>query len=132
MDLNYKEGFDEAYSMMVQTNENIADMSKLHFVAMFIFDFELDDTEMYESFALRMIEVIESILNEKTYEYIKSNYENYLLMVNMPFLKDKIDYGVSIRGAWFDEYEVYECCGIPIPQNFLSKFMTSIVEWVHD
>ena len=51
-----------------------------------------------------------------TFEYIESNHFNYLLMVNMPFFKDKLEWGGSIRGAWWDlhgdkEFTI-ESCGL--------------------
>ena len=53
-----------------------------------------------------MLEVIDVIINQTQFEYIKdeAKYLNYLTMVNMPFLSNKIEWGTSIRGAWFDEY----------------------------
>lgn len=66
------------------------------------------------------------------FEYIKNKeqYLNYLTMVNMPFLTDKLDWGGSIRGAWFDNWKEYEIDGIKINKQELEVFISQLIEWV--
>lgn len=139
--MDYKKELDRIFKSHIQENE-CESCSKLAFLGNVIFDFTTYDGEMDELFAEKMIEVIDSILNGKTFDYIKdrSNYINYLTMVNMPFLKEKIDWGTSVRGAWFDEYgypsgqnaAVYEigCEGdLVVPKIKVKEFMKELIVW---
>ena len=90
--------------------------TKMEYLGSSIFDFNTYDSEIDILFAEKMVEVLKVILNKNTFEYIKDReqYLNYLTMVNMPFLTDKLDWGGSIRGAWFDNWKEYEIEGIEI------------------
>lgn len=132
---------DERFKEEVETSE-CPPYNKLEFIGRDVFDFTTYDGAMDEFLAGKMIEVVDCILNGTTFEYQKdeANYINYLTMVNMPFLKDKLEWGTSIRGAWFDEYghhsekepRVYEI-GIGndliIPKIEIKNFMKQLVEW---
>lgn len=52
---------------------------------------------------------IEHIINRTTFDYIKdeANYLDYITMVNLPRIAKHIEWGGSIRGAWF-EYGKFE------------------------
>lgn len=132
MKMLYRDNIEEGYRFNMQFFEE--EMTKIQFLAKFFFDFELDDDDMYELFGSEMLEVIECILNENTFEYIKdpSNYKKFLTMVNMPFMDGKLDCGTSIRGAWFDDYDTYECCSIPIPHGQLTNFLRQLIDWVKE
>lgn len=108
------------------------DMSKLEFISDYIFDITTYDTEMSEKISSIMIEVLECILNKKTFEYIEDNekYYNYLMMVNIPFLKQKIEWGTSVRGAWFNVVKEIEICYIIIKKNEFEDFIKELIEWV--
>lgn len=74
------------------------------------FDFTTYDNDLSEKMARNMLDVIYAIWKRETFDYIdksQENYENYITMVNMPFLDmyHKLDWGGSIRGAWFALYE---------------------------
>ena len=79
------------------------DLTRLQFLSEHIFDFITYDDEMSELFATRALQVCEAINNKKTFEYIAESDQHcwYLLMVNMPFFNDKLEWGTSIRGAWW-------------------------------
>lgn len=80
--------------------------SELEYLGDYVFDFTCYDSDMSELFAKGMIEVIEALILNKTFEYQKQSdgkYITYLTMVNMPFLRDKLNWGTSIRGAWIDD-----------------------------
>lgn len=51
------------------------------------------------------LEVVEAITNRTNYEYISIPGNNfwYSMVVNMSFVKDKLNWGTSIRGGWWDE-----------------------------
>jgi hypothetical protein len=78
--------------------------SRLEYLGEYIFNFTTYDSEMSELFAAKAVEICAAINCDKTFEYIKdqNNYIWFLLMCNMPFFVDKLEWGVSIRGAWWD------------------------------
>ena len=82
------------------------DLSRLAYLGDFIFDFTTYDSEASEMFARKALEVCVSISENKTFEYQEDaeNYKWYLIMVNMPFFEGRLEWGTSIRGAWWDVY----------------------------
>ena len=117
--------------------------NRLEWIGNYVFDFTTYHGEMDEFFAKKMLEVIECILNNTTFDYQKdgANYINYLTMVNMPFLKGMLDWGTSIRGAWFDEYghhsepkpRLYHIgiTEIDVPKEEIKVFFKELIEWVY-
>ena len=101
---NYKKQLDKLY-LEEKDNECPPD-NKFQFLGNSIFNFTTYDSGIDELFAKKMLEVIDCIYNKTTFDYQndENNYINYLTMVNMPFMKGKLEWGTSIRGAWFDEY----------------------------
>lgn len=90
--------------------------SRLEYLSDHIFDFTTYDSEMSELFAKKSVEVSEAITNQSTIDYIRQSDENYrwyLLMCNMPFFYKKLDWGTSIRGAWWDHGVTFtiDTCG---------------------
>ena len=80
------------------TKEGEESLSKLEFLSCYIFDFTTYDSGMDKIFAQKMLDVIECILNKTNFQYIEAsneNYLNYLTMINMPFLKDKLDWAIT-------------------------------------
>lgn len=118
------------------TKEGEESLSKLEFLSCYIFDFTTYDSGMDKIFAQKMLDVIECILNKTNFQYIKAsneNYLNYLTMINMPFLKDKLDWGTSIRGAWFN---LDNDCSIRLDEILIPKgadkielFMGEVLKW---
>ena len=100
---------------MFQTLINDAD--KYEYLSSEIFDFTTYDTEIDKMFVTKAVEVCRAITNRETFEYIKDdeNYKWFLIMCNMPFFADKIEWGTSIRGAWWslcgDKKFKIESCG---------------------
>ena len=79
--------------------------SRLEYLAEHIFDFTTYESEYSELFARKALEVCAAISDRKTFEYINEPEGRlwYMLMVNMPFFADKLEWGTSIRGAWWSE-----------------------------
>jgi len=123
LDENYKE----------QAEMGIELDSKMEYLGHTIFDFTTYDGEIDVLFSEKMIPVLKCILNKETFAYQENEeqYINYLIMVNMPFLTDKLEWGTSIRGAWFDDYKEYEidCGRIKIEKHELTEFITDLIEW---
>ena len=92
--------------------------NRLQFLGHFIFQFETDDPEMTELFAQKALEVCAAISDGTTFEYVenKEDYIWFLLMANFPFFLERIEWGVSIRGAWWDVWNQCRCdldsCGL--------------------
>lgn len=91
-------------------------LSRLEYLSVNIFDFTTYDSEADILFARKAIEVCNAISNRQTFEYQQDNenYLWYLIICNMPFFIDKLEWGTSIRGAWWgvskwDEFEISSC-----------------------
>lgn len=92
-------------------------VSRLEYLADHIFDFTTYDGGVSEHFAQKAVEVCAAISDRRTHEYIKDleQYQWYLLMCNMPFFVDRLEWGTSIRGAWWsvpDGGQKLSSCGI--------------------
>jgi hypothetical protein len=108
----YRELLEHSYE---QATYSDPEMSRLAYLSDYIFDFTTYDSDMGELFAGRALEVCAAINEGKTFDYIKDadNYRWYLLMVNMPFFAGRLEWGTSIRGAWWDHADqTLETCGI--------------------
>jgi len=110
--------------------------SKMEYAGSVIFDFTTYDSLVDSTFATLMLEVVGCILNRTATKYMNNEdcYLNYLIMVNMPFLTDKLEWGGSIRGAWFNDYQEYEidCGRIEIKEKELTVFIADLIEWCSD
>ena len=98
---DYARMLTEGYAAFASTDP----IGRLEYLSDYIFDFTTYDDEMAELFARRALEVCAAISNSTTFDYIKdaAQYRWYLVMCNMPFFADKIEWGPSVRGAWWGE-----------------------------
>jgi len=77
-----------------------------------------------------VLETLIQIKNRTTFEYIKdaTNYKNYIL--SCQFIMDWLNWGTSIRGAWFDTFEgvIGHACGEPIllTEDLINPF----IDWL--
>ena len=70
-----------------------------------LFDLVTYDDDVNERWGRAIIEVMRAIDKQETFEYIKGGgdqYEKYLIVANLLERHQLIDWGGSIRGAWFD------------------------------
>lgn len=109
--MDYKELLNNSYGMECSL---CTGLSHLEYLSVSIFDFITYDNNINRLFAQKALEVCNAITNGKNFEYQenKENYKWYLLMVNMVFFSNKLDWGTSIRGAWWnvgDNYEFHSC-----------------------
>ena len=92
--------------------------SRLRYLADHIFDFTTYEDEMAELFATKALEVCAAISGRTTFDYIKDvdNRRWFLLMCNMRFFEPRLNWGTSIRGAWWDTNDPNETkfstCGL--------------------
>lgn len=79
-------------------------VSRLEYLSENIFQFFTYDSSTNELFAKKAIEVCQAITNRKTFEYIedRQQYLWYLMLCHVPFFAKRINWGSSIRGAWWD------------------------------
>lgn len=89
--------------------------SRLDFLSESIFDFTTYDGEMAELFGRRAVEVVDAITNRTTFDYIKDpeGHKWFLVMCNTPFFRGRINWGTSVRAAWWDHDPIeYQSCGL--------------------
>ena len=77
---------------------------KYNWAACKIFDLTTYDSAMDERFVKDILEVCKVILNRETFEYIEDekNYVKYLVVCQLLCNFRWIEWGTSIRGAFFD------------------------------
>lgn len=111
------------------------DMERLEFLAENIFDFTTYENVVSSLMAKKCLEVCRAISDRKTFEYIESEEGNlwYLLMVNMPFFAEKLEWGTSIRGAWWILYNDHQftisSCGLYVGYEQLLEIKFNKDEW---
>ena len=77
---------------------------KLIFLSSEILGLTTYDTGLDVEFGSMVLETMKHIQNRTTFEYIEDeeNYKKYIMSVNL--IVEWLDWGTSIRGAWFNEY----------------------------
>lgn len=76
-----------------------------HEVVSRIFDLTTYDSEVDEIFTEAIVSVLEAIRDKKAFEYqreSKTKYLTYLLVVNHRMIHPLLNWGTSVRGAWFE------------------------------
>lgn len=75
-----------------------------------LFGFCTYEEEFCAEMTRSALDVADAISNRYTFDYISNdeNYRWYLLMVNMPFFENKLEWGTSIRGAWWVHFQTFE------------------------
>lgn len=86
---------------------SVEEPSKLEWVATSVFDLVTYDGDLDERFAKDILEVCKVILEKRNYEYIEDeqNYVKYILVCQLLDKNYWINWGTSIRGAWFEVNE---------------------------
>ena len=78
--------------------------TKYEWAASEVFHLTTYDSALDERFVKNIIEVCRVILERRTYEYIEDeeNYIKYILVCQLLEQNHWIEWGTSIRGAWFE------------------------------
>jgi hypothetical protein len=106
-----------------------------YFLAENVFDFTLYDTAKDVQWCMEALSVIRAILTGTTFDMFRdpANEEMYLKMVNMPFMDGLLEWGGSIRGAWFDTHgdkRFFEFGNaITVERCDIKVFMEALLEW---
>ncbi len=100
---DYKQLLEHSYAQECASASS-PPASRLEYLADHILNFTTYEQEMSEMFAGRAVLVCDAISRSKTFELVKDDTELmwFLLMCNMPFFKDRLNWGGSIRGAWWE------------------------------
>jgi hypothetical protein len=80
-------------------------VGRLNYLGDYVFNITTYDSSVSEFFAAIALQVAAAITDSVTCEYIEqsaAHYRWYLAMVNLPFFKCRIEWGGSIRGAWWE------------------------------
>lgn len=79
-------------------------VSKYVWAAHRVFDLTTYDDALDEQFVKDILEVCKIILDRENFEYIENeeNYIKYILVCQLLDRSNWIEWGTSIRGAWFD------------------------------
>lgn len=96
------------------------------FVADRIFKFTCYDDDISLHFGEICTDVVKAIKNKTTFEYIEKSHQNYIdyiMVVNLLDWAHIIDWGTSIRGAWFDWFKVY-------PEWPDAEISEGVIDWV--
>lgn len=108
---------------------------KYAYLSSYTFEYDTYDSGMDKVFACKTLEVCHSISNATTFKYIEdeNNYIWYLALVNMPFLKDKIEWGTSVRGAWWNYNKPsVDLGGETISDVDMKAFTIAMIEFIQD
>lgn len=134
--MNYTKLLEDSFVTEQELNLFPAD-TRLEYLSQHIFDFTTYDPEMDELFARKAVEVCQAISNGTTFHYIGNaeNYQWYLVMCNMPFFSERMSWGTSIRGAWWDlgpeSTTKLKSCGLwsDEPRQIMSVTFSSVEDW---
>lgn len=133
---DYKVLLEHSYAVAKTTFE-CPPQSRLEYLSEHIFDIVTYDSEMSELFASKAIDVCTAINNRKTFEFIEDieNYKWFLIICNIPFFSERIEWGASIRGAWWrlttkkDQID-FKSCGLWVgDEQLIDTLKFSENEW---
>lgn len=135
--MNYLDLLEESYCEESKPSGYKLQMdSRLEYLSGYIFDFTTYCSHYDEMFARRAVEVCNAITERTTFEYIKDEEQHkwYLLMCNMPFFADRIEWGSSVRGAWWDAgdtrfFEI-DSCGLWSNGKQILNLLLNEDDWV--
>lgn len=78
--------------------------TRLDWLGNFVFDFTTYDDDISELFGAKAVDFCKAVQDRTTFTYIEDpeNYRWFLLMANMSFFADRLNWGTSVRGAFWD------------------------------
>jgi hypothetical protein len=129
--MNYLELLERSYQYEKAEGASTPD-SRLEYLGDLIFEFTTYDSSMSRLFATKALEVCRAITEQTTFEYIanEEQYRWYLLMCNMPFFVPILEWGSSVRGAWWVPTIILDSCGLYNEKGDQIRTLTfSRVDW---
>lgn len=106
--------------------------SRLEFLSLHVFDFTTYDSELDIFFARKAVEVCRVMRDRTASRYIKDsdNYRWFIALLNMPFFAERIEWGTSIRGAFWDyTVQTLHSCGLWSEDSQTTQFTFTSDEW---
>ena len=96
--------YEENYQFHIE-NLPGAYRNKYNWAATEVFDLTTYDDNLDHLFVEKIVDVCKAILDGQTFEYIgnKDRYVTYILVCQLLDKFHWIEWGTSIRGAWFEE-----------------------------
>lgn len=112
--MDYNKLLDDSFEHFLENSDHLHDGTetqeelKAEFLASNVFDLTTCDSELDLIFIREIMSVVEAINYSKTFDYFKNDrdkYITYIRCVNLPWFSDKLNWGSSIRGAWWDYFQ---------------------------
>lgn len=104
--------------------------SRAAWLADYVFDVTTYDDGESEWFTDIILQAATAISNRTTFDYIKDedHCRNYLIAVNLSFFADRLEWGGSIRGAWWDGEQTFRLVGddVTIAEADLPAFFEAL------
>ena len=99
------------------------DATKYEWIAGDVFNLTTYDGSLDELFTTKIIEVCKVILNRENFDYIRddTNYIPYILVCQVLKNLNWIEWGTSIRGAWFERQCRDQCLSEPILKHWTQE-----------
>jgi hypothetical protein len=102
---------------------------KAAWVSSSIFGIATYDDNLDVEFGEAILDVMRAINDGRTFEYIVenngANYRKYILVCNWLEKRKMINWGTSIRGAWFDYWSKVQICdGVDFTKENLESLLT--------
>lgn len=94
----------DGHAALLKLNPGGAPKSRKAFLAEYVFGFVTYDDLASDFFAAKALEVCAAISANSVNEYVADpdNKLWFLAMCNMPFFSERLNWGISIFGAWWD------------------------------
>jgi hypothetical protein len=99
---NYLELLERSYEIECR---EYGDMSRMEFLGDCVFEYITYAPGVTEFLAKKTLDVCLAISNKTTFDYINISDEDhiwFITIVNMSFFSRKLNWGTSIRGAWWE------------------------------
>jgi len=128
------ETLKDSFGSHTQEFDKISEQSKrLAFLSSTVFGLTTYDLDLDIEFGKDIFEVMKVIYEKRNFEYIKdmNNYKKYILVCNLLDNNHWLEWGSSIRGAWFHtfgEIRLNDCSDeeIKLTEEFIKWFMEFI------
>jgi len=133
--MKFLKTLEDDYTEFFYSNPKYEDYpsSRIEYIAEIVFGFETYESEVKALLCEKALEVCEAITKRKTFEYIATEEGNkwYLILTQMPFFQNKIEWGCSIRGAWWDHSVDFFVVDVDliIPRDDWDEFILDLIEF---
>ncbi len=130
-----KEIYEKEFAYYVECLE---DRDIYEWAADRIFDLTTYDGDLDKLFVQMILYICKVILNKQTYEFIgdESMYVVYIVVCQLLNKKGWINWGTSIRGAWFedgrDAKPIYESYDESVSVPFTIENLIALIEFIEE